>query len=163
MSANQKDERYQFSMREFPSIWALLPITLAAPSMALVVLPFVNELVAIAIGILSASGILSAVLLNSPVIRVSGGDDPMLLVGRATIPLRFIELVEVLNSDQIKIEKGPQLNANAYFVNQAGSKSFVKVTLNDKTDTTPYWLFACRKPADLVVALRANRETLLFS
>jgi len=157
MTADPKAERHPFSMREFPSFLALLPITLVAPSVALVVLPFMDEFFALSIGLLSASGILIAVLVNAPVIQVLDGDEPMLMVGRATMPLRFIEQVEVIHGETIRFEKGPGLNAKAYFVNQAGSKSLVKVQLKDKSDPTPYWLFACSKPDDLVIALRANR------
>ena len=136
---------------------SLLPISVVAPSVALVVLPFMSDLAAIAIGVVVTAAIYTAVLLNSPVVSVSSGEDAELRVGRAVIPVKFVGKVEVVTDDELRFEKGPGLKANAYFVNQAGAKTFVKVAVNDTNDPTPYWLFACNKPEDLVVALRANR------
>ena len=136
---------------------SLLPISVVAPSVALVVLPFMSDLAAIAIGFVVTAAIYTAVLLNSPVVSVSTGHEAELRVGRAVIPVKFVGKVEVVTAEALRFEKGPGLKANAYFVNQAGAKKFVKVTVNDADDPTPYWLFACNKPEDLVVALRANR------
>ena len=136
---------------------SLLPISVVAPSIALVVLPFMSDLAAIAIGVVVTAAIYTAVLLNSPAVSVSSGNDAELRVGRAVIPLKFVGKVEVFTDDALRFEKGPGLKANAYFVNQAGAKKFVKVTLSDAGDPTPYWLFACNNPEELVVALRANR------
>jgi hypothetical protein len=116
-----------------------------------------SDLAAIAIGFVVTAAIYTAVLLNSPVVSVSSGNAPELRVGRAIIPVKFVGNVEVVTADALRFEKGPGLKANAYFVNQAGAKEFVKVTVNDVNDPTPYWLFACNKAEDLVVALRANR------
>ena len=109
------------------------------------------------IGLTVASALFVAVLANSPVVSVSSGEQPQLQVGRAKIPLSLIQNAEIVTGNQLRFEMGPGLKANAYFVNQAGSKAFVKVTIADKKDPTPYWLFACNKPEDLVVALGANR------
>ncbi len=109
------------------------------------------------IGLTVAIAILVAVLANSPVVSVSSGEQPQLQVGRAKIPLSLIQNAEIVAGNQLRFEKGPGLKASAYFVNQAGSKAFVKVTIADQNDPTPYWLFACNKPEDLVVALGANR------
>ena len=136
---------------------SLLPISVVAPSIALVVLPFMSDLAAIAIGFVVTAAIYAAVLLNSPAVSVSSGKDAELRVGRAVIPVKFVGKAEVVTDDALRFEKGPGLKANAYFVNQAGAKKFVKVTVSDPSDPTPYWLFACNKPEDLVVALRANR------
>lgn len=116
-----------------------------------------SDLAAIAIGFVVTAAIYAAVLLNSPTVSVSSGNDAELRVGRAVIPVKFVCKVEVVTDDALRFEKGPGLKANAYFVNQAGAKKFVKVDVNDANDSTPYWLFACNKPEDLVVALRANR------
>ena len=157
MTAEQKARGHAFSTRVFPSLLALLPITLVAPSVALVVLPFMSDIVALMIGLTVASVIFVAVLAYSPIVSVSSGEQPQLQVGRAKIPLSLIQKAEIVTGNQLRFEKGPGLKANAYFVNQAGSKAFVKVTIADKKDPTPYWLFACNKPEDLVVALGANR------
>lgn len=157
MTADQKVPDQAFSTRVYPALSALLPITLVAPSFALVVLPFMSDVVAIGIGLFSALVIFAIVLLSAPVVSLSNGDAPLLRVGRATIERRFVEKAEIISGEELKFEKGPGLNAKAYFVNQAGKKQFVKVTLNDPNDPTPYWLFACNKPEELVVALRANR------
>ncbi|MFY7819678.1 MAG: DUF3093 family protein [Rhodoluna sp.] len=157
MTAEGKDQSKVFSTRVIPSFMSLLPISVAAPSVALVALPFMSDLAAIAIGFVVTAAIYTAVLLNSPVVSVSSGKAAELRVGRAMIPVKFVENVEVVKADALRFEKGPGLKANAYFVNQAGAKKFVKVTVNDVKDPTPYWLFACNKAEDLVVALRANR------
>ena len=157
MTAEEKGQAKVFSTRVIPSFMSLLPISVVAPSVALVVLPFMSDLAAIAIGFVVTAAIYTAVLLNSPVVSVSSGNAPELRVGRAIIPVKFVGNVEVVTADALRFEKGPGLKANAYFVNQAGAKEFVKVTVNDVNDPTPYWLFACNKAEDLVVALRANR------
>jgi hypothetical protein len=156
MTATDKAHAKVFSTRVFPSFLSLLPISVVAPSIALVVLPFMSDIAAIAIGAGVTGAIYAAVLLNSPVISVSGGRDAELQVGRARIPVRYIASVEVVTGDDLRFEKGPGLKANAYFVNQAGAKQFVKLTINDASDPTPYWLFASKKTNDLIVALRAN-------
>ena len=157
MTAADKAQAKAFSKRVTPSFLSLLPISVVAPSIALVVLPFMSDLAAISIGALVTGLIYAAVLLNSPVISVSGEKEAVLQVGRARIPVRYIANIEVITGDALRFEKGPGLNAKAYFVNQAGAKSFVKLMLNDASDPTPYWLFASSKTEDLVVALRANR------
>lgn len=157
MTADQKAQEYAYSKRVYPSISALLPIALVAPSVALVVLPFLSDLAAITLGLVVAIALLAFVLVKAPLVTVTVGAEPTLQVGRARVPLKFIEKAEVVAGEKERFEKGPGLNANAYFVNQAGTKALVKVTLNDKNDSTPYWLFACNEPDDLVVALRANR------
>jgi hypothetical protein len=157
MTADQKDKSHSFSTRVLPSIPSLIPLVLVAPSIALVVLPFMDEITAVALGFLVTLAIFSVVVLSAPVVSITSGNEPLLRVGRASIPLRFVGEVEIFSGEQMRFEKGPGLNAKAFFVNQAGTKSLVKVTIIDEGDPTPYWLFACNKPDDLVVALRANR------
>jgi hypothetical protein len=157
MTADKKAKDVAFSMRVIPSAASLIPIVLVAPSIALVVLPFMSDLAAFVTGLLATLVILGLVLMNAPVVTVAAGLEPTLKVGRAEIALRFIDTIEIVTGDQVRFEKGPGLNAKAYFVNQAGAKVFVKVAIKDESDPTPYWLFACSKPDALVVALRANR------
>jgi Protein of unknown function (DUF3093) len=115
-----------------------------------------SDIAAIAIGTAVTGAIYAAVLLNSPVVSVSSGKDAELRVGRARIPVRCVSNIQIISGETLRFEKGPGLKARAYFVNQAGAKEFVKLTINDASDPTPYWLFAVNKADDLVVALRAN-------
>jgi hypothetical protein len=156
MTAADKAQAKAFSTRVFPSFLSLLPISVVAPSVGLVVLPFMSDIAAIAIGTAVTGAIYAAVLLNSPVVSVSSGKDAELRVGRARIPVSYVSNVQIISGETLRFEKGPGLKARAYFVNQAGAKEFVKVTINDASDPTPYWLFAVKKAEDLVVALRAN-------
>ena len=157
MPSKPKPSAKSFSTRVFPSFPSLLPISVVAPSVALVVLPFMSDFAAITVGLVITAVIYALVILSSPVIAVTAGAEPELQVGRAAIPLRFVKHAEILTGDALKFEKGPGLNAKAYFVNQAGIKTFVKMNLSDPEDPTPYWLFACKRPEDLVIALGANR------
>ena len=112
----------------------------------LIALPFLDDLLwlvpALTYGVYLALGILFA-----PAIKITSQD---LQVAKASLPLSFVSDAKEIAVSETFLERGPKLNAKAYFRFQVGVKGLVKVRVNDSNDPTPYWLFSSRNP-DLVV------------
>ena len=157
MSRAKEARLTAYSKRVFPSLASLIPISLLAPSVALVVLPFMDDLSAIALGIGLSGLLVIAVLNGAPLVEVIDGDEPLLRVGRAQIELKHVTEVEKVSGAALVGEKGPKLDARAFFVNQAGAKQMAKIHLNDANDPTPYWLFACNDVDALAEAIAKTK------
>ncbi|GAB3617089.1 DUF3093 domain-containing protein [Okibacterium endophyticum] len=110
-------------------------------------------------GIITAAvlygGIVAMLLLSSPVISVADG---ALNAGRARIPLDLVGEVTPYRGDDAFAERGPRLDARAWLLVRGWVKPVVRVTIEDRTDPTPYWLLSTRRPDDLVAAIEGSRR-----
>lgn len=79
--------------------------------------------------------------------------DSELRVGPAHLELRYIEKVEVLDSESMRLQRTRFANPAAFLALRFWCSTGVKITLNDKRDPTPYWLVSSRKPEKLKAAL----------
>jgi hypothetical protein len=97
-------------------------------------------------------------------VTLTAADDGRLVlrVGPATLPTRFISASEVVPVRAKQQALGPGLDPSAYLLHRPWIGPMVRVTLDDPTDPTPYWLFSSRRATELVAALtspdsQANR------
>jgi len=80
-------------------------------------------------------------------------DDGRLRVGSATIPLRFVGRVEVVDRRDKQAALGPELDPAAFVLHRGWVGPLVRVEVTDPDDPTPYWVFSVREPDRLLAAL----------
>lgn len=76
-----------------------------------------------------------------------------LLVGTARIERKHLGKISVLDQREMIHLRGPGINPNAFMAIRFWVKGGVKVEICDPRDPTPYWLFSCKKPAELARVL----------
>ena len=148
-SAQTSPDTVLYSERLLPSfgIWVL--VLFASCSCILVFLPISLEAGIIA-AVVAAAIITALLLLNTPVIRVTGDT---LQVGRAQIERRFVGSVEGYRGDDATFQRGRGLNATAFMCFRGWISPVVRIEITDPADRTPYWLTSTRRPKDLVRVL----------
>ena len=139
-------ERVRPNLGTFVAVFALLP------AVTLVSEPF-DFRVGVVLGSLLVLAIWAALFFLAPVIRVG---KTTLTVGRASIPRNLLGKIDVVEKDQIFLERGPKLDPAAYKVFQGTVKTALKVAVKDINDPTPYWIISTRKPAQLATVLKAT-------
>jgi hypothetical protein len=75
-------------------------------------------------------------------IRVS---ENSLEVGNANIAPQYILKIELLDDQQMRLERGIALDPRAFLAIRFWVKDGIKVYLKDARDPTPYWLISTRK------------------
>ena len=78
--------------------------------------------------------------------------------GRAHVPLDLVGEVTALDADGVRRQAGVDADARAYLLLRPYLKRAVRVDIVDPDDPTPYWLVSCRRPDDLVSAVRVGRS-----
>ncbi len=107
-------------------------------------------------GFIVFAGFASGALIRYAVaIRV---DDQGVRAGRARLPWSACGRVETYDGADTKAAFGVNADARAYLVLRSYCPSAVKVTVDDLSDPTPYWLISTRRPEQLSRAItrRAN-------
>ena len=142
----------QFEERLYPSLGMYLAYSLLSPMVLLAAAPFGWPL-AISLGTftLLAALVLASVL--SPLVLVDG---ERLLAGRMSIPKTAIGNVTEIDTEDLRTQLGPKLNAMAQLMIRGDVKTAVRVEISDADDPTPYLIISTRRPKELVSALRAN-------
>lgn len=142
--------------RLYPSISMLLGLSLSAPMILLAALP---------LGLASAS--LAAIILAGLIIFGSFYFSPVILLDqnltarRLRLPLEILGEVTVYNDpEEVRMQLGPELNANAKLAIRGDVGKLVKIEITDRDDPTPYVLISTRNPEKLASALRANFPSL---
>ena len=95
----------------------------------------------------------SGLFFLAPVIKVG---KTTLTVGKASIPRTLLGKIDVIEKDQIFLERGPRLDPAAYKVFQGTVKTALKIAIKDSNDPTPYWMISTRKPTQLATVLKAT-------
>ena len=126
---------------------------LVIPASLLVFLP-INPIVGPFVAALLYGAVVVLLVLGSPVVEVT---DTLLIAGRARLPLVNVGDTRGFLGDEATQERGPRLDARAWLVIRGWIKPVVKVTLDDPTDPTPYWLVSTRHPSDLIAALASAK------
>jgi hypothetical protein len=90
-----------------------------------------------------------------PVVSV---DATTFRAGRAHVPLDLVGEVTALDADGVRRQAGVDADARAYLLLRPYLKRGVRVDIVDPDDPTPYWLVSCRRPEDLVSAVRVGRS-----
>jgi Protein of unknown function (DUF3093) len=83
-------------------------------------------------------------------VRVAEGE---LRVGPASVALRHVGRVDVVQRAGKQEAMGPQLDPAAYVLHRGWVGPLVRVEITDPADRTPYWMFSVRHPEKLVAAL----------
>ena len=122
------------------------------PAVALVSEPF-DIRIGVVVGSLLVLAIWSGLFFLTPVIKVG---KTTLTVGKASIPRTLLGKIDVIEKDQIFLERGPRLDPAAYKVFQGTVKTALKIAIKDSDDPTPYWMISTRKPAQLATVLKAT-------
>jgi hypothetical protein len=90
----------------------------------------------------------------SPVIEVN----QELSVGRFRIPLKVIGNCTQFNNEELKLAIGVNADARAQLVIRGYIKTGLKIEIKDPEDPTPHVIVSTRRPAELAVALLADRS-----
>ena len=80
-------------------------------------------------------------------------DEKELRIGRAHIELQYLDCVEQLSADQMRLLRTRDADPAAYLAITFWISTGVKITLKDERDSTPYWLVSSRKPEELTRTL----------
>jgi hypothetical protein len=90
-------------------------------------------------------------------VRVVGNDrgETELWVGAAHLPVGVISRSAEVPRSAKSAALGRQLDPAAYVVHRAWVGPMVLLVLDDADDPTPYWLVSCRRPDQVLAALRA--------
>jgi hypothetical protein len=87
-------------------------------------------------------------------VAVEGGT---LRAGRAHIALEHVGEVTALDAEGVRRLAGVDADARAYLLLRPYLKRGVRVEVTDPADPTPYWLVSCRRPEQIVTAVRVGR------
>jgi hypothetical protein len=142
----------QFEERLYPSPGMYLAYSLLSPMVLLAAAPFGWPL-AISLG---AVTLLSVVVLASVLSPMVVFDGERLLTAKMSIPKSVIGNVSEIDSDDLRAQLGPKLDARAQLMIRGDVKTAVRVEITDPNDPTPYLIISTRRPKELVSALRAN-------
>jgi hypothetical protein len=80
-------------------------------------------------------------------------DENELRIGRAHIEVKYLESVELLTKDGMRLLRTRDADPAAYLAITFWISTGVKITLQDERDSTPYWLVSSRKPEELTRTL----------
>jgi hypothetical protein len=89
-----------------------------------------------------------------PVVAVEGGT---LRAGRAHIALEHVGEVTALDADGVRRQAGVDADARAFLLLRPYLKRGVRIDITDPADPAPYWLVSCRRPEEVVTAVRVGR------
>jgi hypothetical protein len=119
----------------------------------LAALPFGTQ-TGLVVATLGTLTLLTIVVFSSPTIAV----DSALRVSRIQIPLTAIGNTEQLDKEQLRKVIGPSVDARSQLFIRGYIKTALRVEITDPKDPTPYFVISTRRPAELAVALLANRS-----
>lgn len=80
-------------------------------------------------------------------------DAKELRIGRAHIELQYLEKIELLSKHEMRMLRTRDADPAAYLAIAFWISTGVKITLNDKRDSTPYWLVSSKKNKELMSTL----------
>jgi hypothetical protein len=80
-------------------------------------------------------------------------DENELRIGRAHIEVKYLESVELLTKDGMRLLRTRDADPAAYLAITFWISTGVKITLQDERDSTPYWLVSSRKAEELTRTL----------
>ena len=139
----------RYRERLWPAWWVFLATALVIPASLLVFLP-ISQLAGVISAVVLYGAIIVVLIATTPTIEV---DDRMLRVGRARIERSFLGAVTAHSGKDAVAERGTRLDARAYLMLRGWIPGVARITLDDPTDPTPYWLVSTRDPEGLAAAL----------
>lgn len=119
----------------------------------LAALPFSLQL-AVGLAIVVPSSLVAYVLMSSPTIQLDADE---LRVGRMRVPKPALGEAQFFDGERASFERGPGLSPGSQRLFRGDVSGVVRIEIVDPNDPTEYLLFSCRRGAELVSALDANR------
>lgn len=153
MQNTATDARPRYRERLAPSLWLLVTIALAGPMVSLIFVPVGSAFALLLGGAVSALLVVAAVSL-APVVSVQDG---VLRAGRAHIDARYLGEPVVLNGEEARRARGPELPARGWHLIRGGIDGIVIVPNIDEGDPVTAWTISTRTPDRLAAAIRAAR------
>ena len=86
--------------------------------------------------------------------------DEWLYAGRARIRLTFLGPTAALDASQMRSLAGRDANARAHLLIRPYISTGVRITIDDHTDPTPYWLLSSRRATELATALNVPHSPI---
>lgn len=80
-------------------------------------------------------------------------DKDELRIGRAHIELKYLENIQLLSKDQMRLLRTRDADPAAFMAITFWISTGVKINLQDERDSTPYWLVSSRKSEELTRTL----------
>ena len=109
-----------------------------------------NHFLGLALGAIAAVAMLGLALLRAKSIVLTDRD---LQVGGVVVPLSELGEAKSVTGEDARLGRGPLLDPAAFVYFRGTTEKLVMVSIQSQVDPTPYWLFSCRRPEELVVAL----------
>jgi hypothetical protein len=138
-----------FSEKLYPSAAFLLGIQVLPVGFWLISLPIWPS-AALYVALATEAVILALAVFRAPSIHYDGS---MLVVGNARLERSAIGEIEIYRGESAQKARTNELDSRAWLNLRPGINTYVKVTLVDERDATPYWLFSSRNPEALAEAL----------
>lgn len=145
-----KDTPGTFTERLWPSPSFFLALILIIPALTVLFTPF-SLISGVIAGVIAYVMVVAIFLLSA---RKTEVQDGQLIAGRAAIPVEFLTEMQVLDTQELRVEIGRKLDARAYLWVSGWVRTGVKLVVNDPQDSTPYWIVTTRKPKALITVLR---------
>ena len=144
----QSNVRFREVIR--PPLWLLTFIYFLLLSLVIAIWAAFDNRSAFIAWILATIAIIALAISARSVIAI---DENELRIGRAHIELKYLDSVELLTADQIRLLRTRDADPAAYLAITFWISTGVKITLKDERDSTPYWLVSSRKSEELTRTL----------
>ena len=133
-----------------PPLWLLAFIYFLLLSLVIAIWDAFDNRSAFIAWILSTVAVVAIAISARSVMTI---DETELCIGRAHIELKYLERVELLTADQMRLLRTRDADPAAYLAITFWISTGVKITLKDERDSTPYWLVSSRKSEELTNTL----------
>jgi len=134
-----------------PPIWLLTFIYFLFTSISISIWAALGNTPALWSQMILTIALVAIALRSRMVIEV---DEQELRINNAHIELKYLGDVTILDTDSMRLVRGRDADPAAFLAMRFWTSRGVLVRVNDKRDTTPYWLITSKRGDQLAAALR---------
>ena len=134
-----------------PPIWLLAFIYFLFTSISISIWAALGNTPALWSQMILTVALVAIALRSRMVIEV---DEKELRINNAHIELKYLGDVTILDTDSMRLVRGRDADPAAFLAMRFWTSRGVLVRVNDKRDTTPYWLITSKHGDQLAAALR---------
>jgi hypothetical protein len=134
-----------------PPIWLLAFIYFLFTSISISIWAALGNTPALWSQMILTIALVAIALRSRMVIEV---DEKELRINNAHIELKYLGDVTILDTDSMRLVRGRDADPAAFLAMRFWTSRGVLVRVNDKRDTTPYWLITSKRGDQLAAALR---------
>jgi hypothetical protein len=134
-----------------PPIWLLAFIYFLFTSISISIWAALGNTPALWSQMILTVALVAIALRSRMVIEV---DEKELRINNAHIELKYLGDVTILDTDSMRLVRGRDADPAAFLAMRFWTSRGVLVRVNDKRDTTPYWLITSKRGDQLAAALR---------